>query len=198
MPEMPVAAHATGARLEVAVWGDKCPALEVGSEVGAWLSEFLGRKVRLVRFDPQGVRPSDSKWTGGVETRNEFSDGFPLLIISEASLVDLNGRLSEPLPMNRFRPNIVLSGIEAYAEDRIRDLHSSGVRLRVSKPCTRCVITTTDQMQGVVKGDEPLRTLKSYRFSKELRGMMFGQNTIVVDGAGSELRVGQTFDIDWA
>lgn len=197
MSEMHVPSHTNGARLEVAVWGDKCLALAVSGEVDAWLSEFLGRNTRLVRFDPQGVRPSDSHWTGGVETRNEFSDGFPLLIISEASLVDLNSRLAEPLPMNRFRPNIVISGVEPYAEDRIQDLHSNGVRLRISKPCVRCVITTTDQMQGVVKGDEPLRTLKGYRFNKELRGVMFGQNALVVDGAGSELRVGQTFDIDW-
>jgi uncharacterized protein YcbX len=197
MPQMPVPVQPSGAQLEVVVWGDKCPALEVSGEVGAWLSEFLGRKTRLVRFDPEGVRRSDSNWTGGVETRNEFSDGFPLLIISEASLLDLDGRLHEPLPMNRFRPNIVIGGVEPYAEDRIKDLHSNGVRVRITKPCTRCIITTTDQMEGVKKGDEPLRTLKSYRYSKELRGLMFGMNAIVVDGAGSRLRVGQTLDIDW-
>ena len=132
-----------------------------------------------------------------MQTRNEFSDGFPLLVISEASLEDLNSRLPEPLPMNRFRPNIVLAGIEPYDEDRIADLHADGIRLRISKPCTRCSITTTDQMRGVVAGDEPLRTLKTYRWSKELRGMMFGQNTLVVSGAGRELHVGQIFDIEW-
>src|SRR5262249_10164008 len=87
--------------------------------------------------------------TGPLAPRSEFGDGLPLLIIWKASLADLNGRLSEPLPMNRFRPNIVLSGVEPYAEDRMRDLYSNGVRLRITKPCTRCVITTTDQMQGV-------------------------------------------------
>lgn len=197
MPDLPVSAQPQGEKLEVAVWSDKCSAFEVGAAAASWLTQFLGRATRLVRYDPQGVRPSDPDWTGGVETRNEFSDGFPLLVISEASLVDLNSRLPEALPMNRFRPSIVLSGLEPYGEDRIRDLHGDGVRLRVSKPCTRCKITTTDQMTGEVKSDEPLRTLKTFRWSKELRGMMFGQNTIVVSGAGSQLRVGQKLEIDW-
>ena len=175
MPDLRVPMQPEGPRLEVAVWGDKCPALEVGAEVAVWLSQFLERATRFVQFDPQGVRPSDPDWTEGVPTQNEFSDGFPLLVISEASLADLNTRLPEPLPMNRFRPNIVLGGLEPYDEDRIRDMHSDGVRLRVSKPCARCSITTTDQMRGVVTGDEPLRTLKTYRFDKKQRGMMFGQ-----------------------
>lgn len=197
MPDFAVPALPQGPKLEVAVWGDKCSALEVSAEAAKWLSGFLQRATRLVRFDPQGVRPSDADWTAGIETRNEFSDGFPLLVISEASLTDLNSRLKEPLPMNRFRPNIVLGGLQPYDEDRIRDLRSNGVTLRICKPCTRCSITTTDQMEGVVKGDEPLRTLKSYRFSKELRGMMFGQNTVVVSGVGEQLRVGQQLEIDW-
>ncbi len=195
MPDMAVPAEPAGPKLEVAVWGDKCPGFEVSDEVAKWLSQFLERPVRLVRFDPQGVRPSEPDWTGEVETRNEFSDGFPLLVISDASLQDLNARLPEPLPMNRFRPNIVLGGLQPYDEDRIHDLHAGAVRLRISKPCTRCIITTTDQMRGVVTGDEPLRTLKTYRFSKELRGMMFGMNTLVV--ASGPLRVGQQLEIDW-
>lgn len=197
MPDLPVPQRPAGPALEVAVWGDKCPALEVGPEPARWLSQFLERHTRLVQFDPEGARPSDPDWTGGVDSRNEFSDGFPLLVISEASLEDLNTRLAQALPMNRFRPNVVLRGIGPYEEDRIADLHADGVRLRISKPCTRCIITTTDQMAGVVKGDEPLRTLKAYRFSKELRGVMFGMNTLVVSGAGSELAVGQRLEIDW-
>jgi uncharacterized protein len=197
MADLRVPDPPSGPRLEVAVWGDTCPAIEVGAGTAEWLTAFLGRPVRLVRFDPQGVRPSDPDWTEGVTTRNEFSDGYPLLVISEASLEDLNSRLPQPLPMNRFRPSIVIAGVGAYDEDRIKDLSADGLRLRIAKPCTRCVITTTDQMTGTVQGDEPLRTLKAYRFSKELRGVMFGQNTLVVSGAGSELRVGQKLDIEW-
>ena len=94
--------------------------------------------------------------------------------------------------MERFRPNVVIDGVEAYDEDRIHELRAGPVTLRIVKPCTRCSITTTDQQQGAVDGVEPLRTLKEYRFDPQLRGVAFGQNAIVVDGVGEQLRVGQT------
>src|SRR5258705_496049 len=106
-------------------------------------------------------------------------------------------RLARPLPMERFRPNIVLDGLNPYDEDRIAELHGDGVCLRVVKSCTRCSITTTNQATGEVEGDEPLRTLKSYRYSKSLKGVMFGQNAIVVEGAGRRLEVGGELDIIW-
>ena len=197
MPELRVSTEPGGARVEVKVWGDLCPALDVGAEAAAWLSQFLGRTVRLLRFDPHGARPSDTRWTEGVEALNEFSDGFPMLAISQASLDDLNGRLETPLPMNRFRPNVVLNGLQAYDEDRIHDLTDGAIRLRIVEPCTRCKITTTDQAKGEVAGEEPLTTLKTYRWSKALRGVMFGQNVIVMSGVGEQLRVGQHLDIEW-
>jgi uncharacterized protein YcbX len=126
--------------------------------------------VRLVRFDPRSRRRSDSNWTGDADAYSRFADGFALLAISLASLADLNARLERPLPMNRFRPNLVLDGLEPYAEDELGDFGSDRVRLRRVKPCTRCRITTTDQ----------------------LRGVKFGQNVIVLEGAGVELRKGQT------
>jgi uncharacterized protein YcbX len=181
-----------GATVEVSVWGERCAALEQRAEVSDWLSGFLGRRVRLVRFDPRSRRCSDSNWTGDADAYSRFADGFALLAISLASLADLNARLERPLPMNRFRPNLVLAGLEPYAEDELGDFGSDRVRLRGVKPCTRCRITTTDQLSGEVQGEEPLRTLKTYRWDPRLRGVKFGQNVIVLDGAGVELRKGQT------
>jgi hypothetical protein len=175
---------------QVTVWGEHCPAFDQGEPAARWLSELLGRPLRLVRFDPSHRRLSDSTWTGGVEAPNRFSDGYPLLAISRASLDDLNARLPVPLPMDRFRPNLVLAGLPPYGEDALDDLVAGDVRLRRVKPCTRCAITTTNQATAEVEGDEPLRTLKSYRWDKALRGVTFGQNLIVVAGAGASLRTG--------
>jgi uncharacterized protein YcbX len=184
--------------LQVTIWSDKAPALDAGGEVATWLSSVLERPVRLVAFDPDGVRPTKKEWTQGEEALNEFSDGFPFLVTSQASLEDLNTRLAEPLPMNRFRPNVVLDGVEAYGEDRIHELADGGVRLRLVKPCDRCKITTTNQLTAEVSPvNEPLATLKTYRWSKEMRGVLFGQNAFAVAGRGSTLRVGQKLEITW-
>jgi hypothetical protein len=177
---------------EVTCWRDRCAAFDAGPAATQWLEAFLGKPYRLVRFDKRRKRPSSEQWTQGVEALNQFSDGFPYLVISEASLADLNSRLPAPLPMNRFRPNIVIDGVAAFAEDHLHELHSDGCALRIVKPCTRCAIATTDQTRGARDGDEPLRTLRSYRFSRELMGVLFGQNAILVNGAGSELTVGQS------
>jgi uncharacterized protein YcbX len=179
-----------GPALEVTVWRDRCRALDEGDEAAAWISDFAGRALRLVRFDPSQRRVSDRSWTGPVEAHSRFADGFALLAISLASLADLNARLPAPLPMDRFRPNLVLEGLPAYGEDSVGDLVAGETRLRAVKPCTRCAITTTDQATGAVTGDEPLRTLKTYRWNAALRGVTFGQNLIVVAGAGSRLAVG--------
>jgi hypothetical protein len=179
-----------GAPVEVTVWRDRCRAHDQGEAAARWLGAFLGGEPRLVRFDPSHRRPSDAAWTGGLEALARFSDGFALLAISRASLADLNSRLAMPVPMNRFRPNLVLDGLPPYGEDALGDLVAGGVRLRRAKPCARCVVTTTDQSTGERDGEEPLRTLKSYRWDPALKGITFGQNLIVVEGAGSRLRVG--------
>jgi hypothetical protein len=182
-----------GSATEATVWGDRCRAFDQGEPAARWLSELLGRPLRLVRFDPAHRRLSGAQWTGGLAAPNRFSDGFPLLAISRASLDDLNARLAAPLPMDRFRPNLVLDGLPPYGEDRIDDLVAGELRLRRAKPCTRCSISATNQATGSVEGDAPLRTLKSYRWDAALRGVTFGQNLIVVTGAGTRLRTGQAF-----
>jgi uncharacterized protein len=188
----------TGAVSEpVVIWRDTCRAIDQGEAAAAWVTRYLGTDLRLVAFDSREERVSSPQWTGGTHAITQFADAFALLAISSASLDDLNRRLVRALPMERFRPNVVLDGLDAYAEDRIAELRRGGVRLRIVKPCARCSITTTNQVTGEVEGDEPLRTLKSYRWSKDLMGVLFGQNAIVVEGVGQELAVGEEFDIIW-
>ena len=179
-----------GGPVEVMVWRDRCRAFDQGEAAAQWLSMFVGRPLRLVRFDPSRPRASEAAWTGGLAALNRFSDGFALLAISRASLADLNARLAVPLPMDRFRPNLVLDGLPAYGEDELQDLVAGGVRLRRVKACTRCRITTTNQATAEVEGEEPLRTLKTYRWNAALKGVAFGQNLIVVAGSGERMRAG--------
>ena len=173
---------------EVTVWGDTVLARDEGEAAARWLSDFLQRSVRLVRFDPSRRRPTDPAWSAGRAGESAFSDGYPVLVLSRASLGDLNARLPQALPLDRFRPNLVLDGCDPYAEDSLRVLQSGTATLRLVKPCTRCIITTTDQSTAERDGEEPLRTLRSYRWSSELRGVTFGQNAIV-ESVGT-LRVG--------
>ena len=180
-----------GREVEVTCWKDSCAAFDAGEEAAEFLTGYLGAPLRLVRFDARRKRPSSPQWTSGVEALNQFSDAFAWLLVSEASLEDLNRRLERPLPMNRFRPNIVVDGLPPFGEDGVHELAAEGVRLRRAKPCTRCIVTTTDQATGTRDGQEPLRTLRQFRFDGELKGVVFGQNMILIDGIGAQLRVGQ-------
>jgi len=186
VPLEPVA----GPRVAVTVWDHHCAALDEGARAADWLGDCLGRRLRLVRFDPEHRRESSREWTGDVPATTRFSDGYALLAISRASLDDLNARLPRPLPVDRFRPNLVLEGLAPYGEDALQDLVAGALRLRRVKPCTRCIVTTTDQATGERDGDEPMRTLKTYRWDPKLHGVLFGQNLIVVAGQGESLRVG--------
>jgi uncharacterized protein YcbX len=197
MPQLIVPSQALGPGLQVTIWNDRCSARDAGAEPAEWFSRFVGRPVRLVQFDSSVPRRSSLQWTRDVEAFVTFTDAFPILVISQASLSDLNNRLDIPLPMDRFRPNVVLEGLQAYDEDRIHELVDGDVRLRIVKPCTRCKITTTDQSTGEVASVEPLKTLKSFRWSKELQGVLFGQNAILMEGLGREMRVGQRLEVIW-
>jgi uncharacterized protein YcbX len=197
MPALEVPTEPAGT-MEVTVLLDRLTAHDMGATSARWLSDFLERPVKLVRFASEATRPSHPRfWKADIASGIEFSDAFPFLVISRASLDDLNSRLATPLPMNRFRPNIVVDDLEPYGEDRIRVLNVGNLQLRMVRPCTRCKITTTNQMTGEVAGTEPLMTLKSYRWSDDLRGIMFGHYAVVVAGAGTTLHVGQQFGIEW-
>lgn len=185
---------------QVKVWNHECAAFDEGEAAGAWFSGFLGRPLRLVRFDPAHKRASNAEWTGGLEALNRFSDGYPVLLISLASLADLNDRLleagREALPMNRFRPNIVLDGVGPYEEDYMRALAGEEIELRPVKPCPRCPIPSIEQSTGIA-GPDPLDILSQYRGDERTGGVIFGQNVIAARGTGAELRVGQEFEPEW-
>lgn len=197
MPPISVARSADGAALAVTVWKFTGSGIDCGEEVAQWCSRFLETPLRLVRFDPQLPRECSAQWTGSTRAITEFADGFPILVISRASLDELNSRLAKSLPMERFRPNLVIDELAAFDEDRIHELRAADVTLRLVKPCTRCSITTTDQDAGVVDGVEPLQTLKRYRHDPGLQGVAFGQNAIIVSGIGARLKVGQRFEVAW-
>jgi uncharacterized protein YcbX len=185
----------TGPELEVTIWRDKAAAFDAGEQAATWLTEHLGKPARLVRFDKRRKRPSNMQWTGGVEALTQFADGYPWLLISQGSLDELNRRMATPLPMNRFRPNIVVDGLPAFGEDSVDEFVAGDVRLKVVKPCDRCVVTTTDQLTGERSSDEPLKALKEFRFDRNMRGVLFGQNMILTGGLGQELKVGQQFEV---
>lgn len=189
--------EAAGAAMSIVVWKFSGGGIDCGDAAAAWCSRFLETPLRLVRFDTSQPRECSPEWTQGTRAITEFSDGYPVLIISRASLADLNARLPKALPMERFRPNVVIDGVDAYGEDRIHELSTGDVTLRIVKPCTRCSITTTDQERGALDGVEPLATLKKYRHDRELGGVCFGQNAILVRGVGASLRVGEKFAVSW-
>jgi uncharacterized protein len=177
--ELPLGAT-TGKTVPARIWDDVVEASPVGDDADRWFGEFLGVRCRLVFLPDESVRPVDPDY-GEAGDQVGLADGFPFLLISEASLADLNARLERPLPMNRFRPNLVIGGCEAFAEDGWRVVRIGPITFRVVKPCSRCAITTVDQERGAT-GKEPLRTLA--RFRKVGNKVLFGQN-LIHDGTGT-------------
>jgi uncharacterized protein YcbX len=185
--------------VRVRVWKDEVPAFDMGGVAAQWFSDFLGRKLRLVRFDPEHRRLSSLEWTGGAEALNQFSDGYPLLVASTGSLNELNARLAAaghaPVGIERFRPNIVLEGLEAHDEDRLDliriETGEGEVQVRPVKPCARCPIPNIDPATG--ESDPAVTdTLQGYRANARVGGAIsFAMNAIVVAGFEQTLRVGQ-------
>lgn len=200
MPDLRVAFDASGEGAAVRVWNDAVAAVDMGDAAGHWFSHFLRQPLRLVRFDPGQRRLADRAWTGALEARTAFADGFPLLVVSRASLDALNERLAakgEPgVTMARFRPNLVLDGLDAHGEDFLDELEidtdRGPVRLRLVKPCPRCPIPNVDPDTGLT-GTEPGDTLAAYRADARVGGAIsFGMNAVVVEGRGRSLRTGST------
>jgi len=169
-----VESPADGPLLDVRVWRDACRARGVDPAVDAWLSDFLQTGCRLVCLPPEQVRAVDPDYARGGEQVG-FADGFPFLLISQASLDDLNARLDEPVPMQRFRPNLVVEGCAPYAEDAWKRLRIGGMVFHVVKPCSRCIIPTIDPATAQ-RDAEPLRTLGAYR--RRDNQVWFGQNLL--------------------
>ena len=166
--------------VQATVWDDTCEALWLGPGPARWFTEVLGSPCELVYLPESTVRPADPAYApDGV--RVSFADAFPFLVISEASLADLNARMDRPLPMNRFRPNLVIGGGDPYLEDAIGAFTVEGITFHLVKPCDRCAVTTTDP-ETTERGVEPLRTLATYRKAGGL--VLFGQNAVHA-GTGS-------------
>ena len=190
----------------VTVWEDTVKAFDMGDLAAQWFSDFLGKAVRLVRFDPEQTRLSSMKWTNGIEAKNGFDDGFAVLVTSVASLKVLNDKLvadgEKAVTMQRFRPNVVLTGVDAHDEDRLDTLNietQEGVaQLKHVKPCVRCTIPDVDLQsgkQGTAVGD----MLQSYRADPQMDGgITFGMNAIVLSGEDSTLRVGQAVGANYS
>ncbi len=196
----------------VHIWDDEVPAFDMGDLAAQWFTDFLSltadglpaanaQKFRMVRFDPDFTRLSSKKWTGELDASTQFADGYALLITSSASTDALNAKLAAaghaPVGVERFRPNIVLAGLEAHDEDRLRDLHISAdhgngdIVVKPVKPCKRCVIPNIDPATAR-SSPEVNDTLQAYRANPLMDGAItFGMNAIVVRGVDSTLRVGQ-------
>jgi uncharacterized protein YcbX len=163
----------------VTIWDDTCTADFVNNEVDEWFSLMLGMKCRLVYMPENSRRTVDQRYAPE-DAITSFADGYPFLIIGQASLDELNNRLSEPLPMNRFRPNIVFTGGAPFGEDMMAHFVVAGVNFYGVKLCARCVMTTINQ-DDASKGKEPLKTLATYR--RKEQKILFGQN-LIHDGQG--------------
>jgi uncharacterized protein YcbX len=201
-------------KVQTEVWRDAAYGIDTGDASAAWFSDFLGVQARLLRFDPDETRTVDPDYTGSTGGATTlFADGFPLLVIGQASLDDLNTRLTAKgapaIPINRFRPNVVLTGLDAYEEDFVETLSiavdsaaQEPVELQLVKLCARCPMPTVDQAKGAPDPDwpnEPTDTMSAYRAQPQRNGAItFGNNALVASGAGGWLRVGQQVEAELA
>lgn len=196
--EVPFASE--GDVINVTVWNDTVAAVTQGDVADAWFSRYLGQPCRLMRFDPEARRLSNVRYTGATSAPYKFADAFALLIASTSSLADLNARLSKrgnaPVGIERFRPNIVLAGIEAFEEDYLERITMGTMELRVVKPCVRCSVPNVDPATGA-PSTEPGDTLALYRDNARAGGVTFGVNAIVIRG-DADLRRGDAAELTLA
>jgi len=197
----------TGNKQQVTIWNSVCEAEIYGGALNEWFSDVIGTNCQLVHM-PDGSRRNVNPLFNRNDDVVSFADGYPLMLLSEASLADLNSRLDDDLPMNRFRPNLVVTGAEAFAEDDWQKLRVGDAVFRSTKPCERCVITTVDQSKGEFTGKEPLKTLASYRMAKDVipdrcellgvgaNAVIFGQN-LIAESVGATINVGDAVKV-WA
>lgn len=190
-PPLAVPLRPDGRSRPAQVWKDSITALDQGDDAARWLTEAVGVEARLLRISPVLDRHANTEYAGTAHAPVSFADGFPILVVNLASLEALNARMPEPVPLERFRPNVVLDGLEPFAEDHIDALEFENVTLRLVKPCTRCVITSTDQRTGELSTN-PLPVLRQFRFNRELMGVTFGENAVIATGVGAHLAVGDS------
>ncbi len=180
----------TNESISVTVWDDTCQALMVSREANNWFSEALQTTCKLVYMPDHTLRPVDPRYAKNEEIVS-FADAYPFLLIGEASLADLNSRLALPVPMNRFRPNLVVNTAQPFVEDEWKTICIGETQFHLVKPCARCVLTTVDQQTGIA-GKEPLRTLSTYR--KINNKVLFGQN-VLTENWGMSINLGDTVEV---
>ncbi|MCB0120248.1 MAG: MOSC domain-containing protein [Anaerolineales bacterium] len=178
----------SGTPAPVDIWKSKnVDAIDQGEDAAAWFSDWLGVSVRLVHIADGYIRKVSQDYAVNADDRTGFADGYPILIIAEESLQDLNSRLDSPVPMNRFRPNLVVKGCEPFAEETWKRIRIGDVEMALVKPCARCMVTTIDK-ETLAKSKEPLKTLSSYR--KQELGVIFGMNVIPLNEGKVEIGMG--------
>jgi len=186
-----LAIRTSGFSWPVNIWKSKgVQAIDQGEEAVEWFSDWLGTSVRLVHIAEGLQRKLNPQYAVNEDDHTGFADGYPILLISEESLGDLNSRLDKPLPMNRFRPNIVVKGCEPFTEDTWNQIQIGDVQLAIVKPCARCEVTTIDK-DTLERSKEPLKTLGKYR--KHKLGAIFGQNVIPLNSG--RLRLGMIVEV---
>ena len=181
----------TGDTAEVTIWNDTVTAEYYPQEIHRWFTDALGVECRLVQMG-ESRRAIDREYAVTSDDVVSFADAYPFLLIGEGSLEDLNTRLADPVPMNRFRPNLVVKGSQAFEEDTWKRIRIGSTEFHVVKPCARCVTTTVDQVRGEKTGKEPLATLSGYR-NRDGKAL-FGQN-LIAEATGGVVRVGDEVEV---
>lgn len=193
------------AKIKVRVWKSICDAIVSENNINCWFSEVLQTSCQLVYMPDESEREVNPLFNQNNDIVS-FADGYPFLIIGASSLVDLNFRLENEIPMNRFRPNFVVQDSAAFAEDKWKKLSIGETIFRATKPCERCVVTTVDQNEGFFTGKEPLKTLAAYRLAKDIypknsesfgldkNAVLFGQN-LIAENFGETVKIGDEIKV---
>jgi uncharacterized protein len=197
MEPLHVAADAAGEPVTITLFGETHGAMATTPEADAWFSKYLGGKFRLVKCDPAKLRKGGVQYPQRDDAPTSFVDNYGVLVISQASHAALNQKLPHEVPMNRFRPNIVVGGVEEHDEDYFTNARCGDVALRFVNPCYRCSLTSIDQ-QSAMPGLDVLPTLSTYRYDEAVKGVKFGAYAAISAGIGSALRIDSDLDVDWS
>ncbi len=195
-----VALAKTGRMTPVQVWNYTGEAIDCGETAAQFLTQCLGRPARLVQFSEQVVRSCNKDWTGDLEGRTHFADGYPILVLGQESVNDLAKRMGDDsITIDRFRPNIVLTDINAYEEDFVSEIINTatpeaGLKLKLVKPCPRCSMPRVDQLTGRVGLSDPTAELATFRYHDKAGGAVLGMNALAFLGQGTTIAVGQSFE----
>lgn len=194
---VPLSENESGEEKRVTVWGSKLKARIAENKINEWFSNALQTDCELVQMNANSKRiVSPFYAVRKFQDEVSFADGYPVLLIGEGSLEDLNSKLENPVPMNRFRPNLVVKNAEAFAEDNWKKIKIGESLFHLVKPCARCVMTTIDQETGISDGKDPLKTLATYRLVKRAgeSKINFGQN-LIAENAGAKVKIGDKVEI---